>query len=67
MMGAESSVQVDGKSPEEDASASTGEVSAEVKVLQEEGGALDSKVRITQCPAAMSRSNVCRVRRDSEF
>ncbi|GLD49381.1 A-kinase anchor protein 12-like protein [Lates japonicus] len=45
-MGAESSVQRDGKSQEDasaSASASAGELSAEVKVLQEEGGVLDSK------------------------
>ncbi|XP_034435064.1 A-kinase anchor protein 12b isoform X1 [Hippoglossus hippoglossus] len=45
-MGAESSVQRDGKSQEEDASAaaSGGELSAELEVLREEGGgALDTK------------------------
>eukprot|EP00064_Thunnus_orientalis_P014281 superscaffoldBa00002463_g14323 len=43
-MGAESSVQRDVKSQEDaSASASAGELSAEVKVLQEGGSVLDSK------------------------
>lgn len=45
-MGAESSVQRDGKSQEDgSASASAGELSAEVTVLQEGGSALESKVQ----------------------
>lgn len=49
-MGAESSVQRDGKSQEDasaSASASAGELSAEVNVLQEGSSALDSKVQPT--------------------
>lgn len=49
-MGAESSVQRDGKSQEDasaSASASAGELSAEVNVLQEGSSALDSKVKPT--------------------
>lgn len=45
-MGAESSVQRDGKGQEDgSASASAGELSAEVTVLQEGGSALESKVQ----------------------
>ena len=48
-MGAQSSAQRDGKSQEDasaSASASTGEMSAEVKVIQEGGGVPDSKVQL---------------------
>lgn len=45
-MGAENSVQRDGKSPEDGSvSASGGELSAEVTALQEGGSALESKVQ----------------------
>lgn len=49
-MGAESSAQRDGKSQEDasvSVSASAGELSAEVKVIQEGGSVLDGKVQST--------------------